>query len=54
MKKRKKEIQMRLHQHRTITGNVFGKAHPVKAIHLRKRTQISHELTLEREEIDNE
>lgn len=47
LRKRKREIV--LHQHRDGRGNVFGRSHPVHAIHGRKKTREFHDLTLREE-----
>ena len=38
---------MKIHQHIDRKGNVFGKPHPVNAVHQKEETKKAHKITME-------
>lgn len=44
--KKKKQIDIKFHQHQDEFGNVFGAPHPIDAMHKNKNTQKYHDLTI--------
>ena len=47
-RRRKIDVMEGGHQHKDKHGNVFGKTHPIKAAHEKKKTQRYHEITIGR------
>ena len=45
-KEQKSEMNTKLHKHIAINGAVFGKEHPINAVHSKKSTQEAHDYTI--------
>jgi len=46
--KKKKIVEVKMHQHTDWLGRIFGAPHPIDAKHKNKKTQKYHEETLKR------
>ena len=46
--KKKKKLEVKMHQHQDNLGRVFGAPHPIDAEHKNAKTQKAHNYTIER------
>lgn len=53
-KKRKKTSTIEYHQHVNTKGQIYGKAHPINAIHQKEKTQQAHNHTISLSAQNNE